>query len=124
VLSRHCGSESSTIQFLGTGGRPLASRHASPYEENKGEDVPKMRTIQGSFGVSPDPRTRDQLSSWCSECHNEANRGYRRRQRVEALVAEAADFDREATAASGGRADSLRSTAAAVRRQAERELAG
>lgn len=66
-------------------------------------------------------RTRDRLSSWCSQCHAEAKRGYRREQRVERLLAEADEFDRLAAAATGGRAGSFRFSAEAVRRQAARE---
>lgn len=67
-------------------------------------------------------RMRDGLSSWCSDCHAEAKRDSRRKQRVEALLAEAVEL--EGRANEGGLlAASSRSTAAALRRQAERELA-
>ena len=67
-------------------------------------------------------RTREGLSSWCASCHAEAQRGYRRKRRAEALLAEAADLERQANEG-GPLAASSRSTAAALRRQAERELA-
>jgi hypothetical protein len=67
-------------------------------------------------------RTRDGLSSWCASCHATAQRGYRRKRRVEALLAEAAELERRADAADGWQARSWRSTADAVRRRAEREL--
>jgi hypothetical protein len=64
-------------------------------------------------------RTRDGLSSWC---HSEAKRGYRRKQRAEALLAEAAELERQATATTGWQGRLAQSAADAVRRQAEREM--
>jgi hypothetical protein len=43
-------------------------------------------------------RDRDGLSSWCAECHNAANRRHRRKRRVEALLEEAAAYERDAAA--------------------------
>jgi hypothetical protein len=69
------------------------------------------------------PRMKDGLSSWCAECHNAANRRSRLDRRVRALLEDAAQFEREAdAAASAARAESLRSTAAVIRREADREL--
>ena len=68
-------------------------------------------------------RTSDGLSSWCADCHNVAKRGYRRKRKAEALLAEAAAFEREADAFTGYRAQGARSHASALRREAERELA-
>ena len=42
------------------------------------------------------PRTRDRLSSWCAECHADAERGYRRKRKAEALLEEPAAYEREA----------------------------
>jgi uncharacterized protein YhaN len=68
-------------------------------------------------------RMKDGLSSWCSACHNAANRRSRLDRRVRALLEDAAQFEREADAAPNeARAHSLRSTAAAIRRDAELEL--
>ena len=68
-------------------------------------------------------RTSDGLSSWCAGCHNDAKRGYRRKRKAEALLEEAAAYEREADALDPYRAQSARSTASALRREAARELA-
>ena len=88
-----------------------------------------MTTICRRCGATKDAalfrrnaRTHDGLSSWCGACHNAAKRSYRRKQRAEARLDEAAQFERLAHAATGGRADGLRATASALRREAEREL--
>ena len=61
------------------------------------------------------------MSSWCRGCHAEAKRVRRRQRRVEALLAEAAEAERE-VAAGGLLARSARSSAEALRREAAREL--
>ena len=63
------------------------------------------------------------MSSWCSDCHNAGDRRRRRERRAEALILEAEAFERKAAAGGLGAASS-RSTAEALRRQAERELWG
>lgn len=67
-------------------------------------------------------RTRDGRSSWCADCHNAAKRGYRRQRRVDALLAEAAEYERVAERDKGWRANSSLRMAEALRRQATREL--
>ena len=66
---------------------------------------------------------KDDLSSWCAECHNAAKRGYRRRQKREELPEEIAAYEREAESATGWRADYSRGVAETLRRQAAREFA-
>ncbi len=67
-------------------------------------------------------RTRDGRSSWCSDCHNSAKRQSRRKRRAEALLAEAAEYERVAERENGWRANSSLRMAEHLRREATREL--
>ena len=73
-------------------------------------------------GQRPDPGT-DRRVVLILLGHLEANRGYRRKRRVECLLAEAGEFDRLEAAAPEWQARSLRASADAVRRQAARDRA-
>jgi hypothetical protein len=67
-------------------------------------------------------RTRDRLSSRCAPCHNEAKRRSRRNRRVQGLLAEEAELERQAASETGWRAKGTLALADDRRRQVAREL--
>ena len=78
---------------------------------------------EDSSKFPPHAETRDRLSAWCRSCHAKAKRIRRWKGRAEALLAEAAERDREAAATEGWRADNAKSSAEALRREARKALA-
>jgi hypothetical protein len=102
---------------------PAPGQEIPPRGKNVGKRCRRCGETRESSEFPAHARTSDGLSSWCRGCHAEAKRVRRRERRVEALLEEAAEREREAEAG-GLLAASARSSAEALRREAERELAG
>ena len=90
-------------------------RDFSPRGKNIGKRCRRCGETRDCSEFPAHPRTSDRLSSWCRGCHAEAKRVRRRKRRAEALLEEAAEWERTPGHFGASAAERLR-------REAAREL--